>query len=917
ASGFTRPVGTDPDDLVTVPHEMGHQLSARHSFNAKISNCEQRDQSAAIEPGSASTIMGYAGACGDTANLQQVDDSYFNNQTLPDMMSYVANTIGSVGTVSATGNNPPPVTVGPTFTVPSRTPFALTAVGNDPDGDAITYAWEEVDTGTAAPPEGDDGKRPIFRSYAATTTGIRTFPSMQYVLNNVNNPPAPYVSNGNNFIVGEFLPVTTRTMNFRVTVRDNRAGGGGVVDATEQVNVRGDFGPFNVTQPNTAITWTGGSTQTVTWNVANTNQAPINTANVRILLSTDGGNSFPTVLASSTPNTGTANVIAPNIGTATARVRVEAVGNIFFDVSDTNFTITAVNPQGPDLAMGMTHTGNFTTGTNGVYNLTVTNVGTGSTTGPITVTDTLPNGMGFVSGTGTNWACLAVLQNVTCTNVGPIAAGATSAITLTVNVTGAAAGNSNNSATVATNGDSNALNNTATDATLSCAYSLDSNGTTNDPGGFNSAVGVTATAGCTWTAVSNAPWITVLSGSPGNGNGTVRFDVKANDAATTSRSGTILIATQTFTVNQNGDPTAVIISRIAPTSVPVGSGDTTITLTGANFDANATVGILKDGDPGNYSNRASIFVSATQLTVLLPASDLTAPVVYKIRVFGSNNKQSGDALFTVTPAGVARGASAKAPAGRDANVSSQDDSEDDPWIEAEVLNDTNGGDIEMEGETFTANPTAKLMPDVGGGFVGLQVTGASSSDEVTATMFYCKAVTDADKNLLRLWYFKGTKWQPVRDSGGNDPQHNIVGEPGSPNPNGPDLNSSFTVTFDDTSTPKVTELSSGVVFTFALGQFGDLDFNDQVDIVDLVILANGLAGNVPVDHRSADVLLDGQFNVSDLVTLANRLAGNIPELPVVPTPISPPTGPIFNLSPKASSNTIVGGVVRKSRQSKR
>ena len=658
ASGFTKPVGADADDLVTVPHEMGHQLSARHSFNAKISNCEQRDQTGAIEPGSASTIMGYAGAC-TGANLQQVDDAYFNDQTLTEMLDYLTNTIGGVGTISATNNNAPTVTVGPTVTIPARTPFALTAIGADVDGDAITYDWEEFDRGTAAPPEGDDGSRPIFRSYSPTTNPTRTFPSIQYVLGNANNPPTNYVSNGNQFITGETLPITTRSMNFRVTVRDNRTGGGGVVDANQQVNVVATAGPFNVTQPNTAISWNGGSTQNVTWNVANTNATPINAANVRILLSTDGGATFPAVLAANTPNTGTASVVVPNIGTDTARIRVEAVGNIFFDVSDVNFSIVAVNPQGPDLAMSLTHTGNFSTGANGVYNLTVTNVGTGATTGPITVTDTLPAGMAFISGTGNGWSCLAVTQTVTCTNAGPVNPANASNIALVVNITNGAAGNSTNTATVATAGDLNNRNNTATDATLSCGYSLDSNGTTFDPGGFNSAVGVISTVGCSWTAVSNVPWLIVRGGTPGNGNGTLNYEVRANNASTTTRTGTMLIAGQTFTVTQTGDPTAVTISQLTPTSIPVGSGDTTVTLNGANYDAAATVAILKDGAAGDYSNRASTFVNATQMTVVLQAADLVAPAVYRIRVFGTV-KQSNDALFTVTPAGVMRAASAKA-----------------------------------------------------------------------------------------------------------------------------------------------------------------------------------------------------------------------------------------------------------------
>ena len=241
-------------------------------------------------------------------------------------------------------------------------------------------------------------------------------------------------------------------------------------------------------------------------------------------------------------------------------------------------------------------------------------------------------------------------------------------------------------------------------------------------------------------------------------------------------------------------------------------------------------------------------------------------------------------------------------------MSSEIDTDDLPWIEAEAFNDANGGDVELEAETFSANPTPKLMPDVGGGFVGLQVTGATDSDQVAATMFYRQAVTDVDKQNLRLWYFDGTKWQPVHDSGGGAPAHNIVGEPGSPNAHavGEGLNSSFTLTFDNTSSPKVTELSTGVIFTFAISRFGDLNNDDVVDISDLVKMANGLAGNVIVDHRSADVLFDGQFNISDLVTLANFLAGNVKELPLVRSQTKPAGGMTqFSLLNPASINRIV------------
>ncbi len=142
-------------------------------------------------------------------------------------------------------------------------------------------------------------------------------------------------------MVGELLPAITRTMNFQVVVRDNRANGGGINSNSTTVNVDGVSGPFNVTAPNTAVTWAGNSSQTVTWNVAGTTAAPVSAANVKISFSSDGGLTFPTTVIASTANDGTETISVPNIATTQGRIKVEAVDNIFFDMSDANFTVTA------------------------------------------------------------------------------------------------------------------------------------------------------------------------------------------------------------------------------------------------------------------------------------------------------------------------------------------------------------------------------------------------------------------------------------------------------------------------------------------------------------------------------------------------------------------------------------------------
>lgn len=275
--------------------------------------------------------MSYASSClGDnlfTNEPRNAANGYFHIHSLLKIRDHKA-AFSTCGQNITTGNSAPVITTGGTGAIiPALTPFTLTAAATDPNGDALTYSWEEWDQGST-----------IFRSYVPTSSGSRTFPSLTYILNNANNPPV-FV---NGFFSGEALPSVTGTLHFTVTVRDNRSGGGGTAarDQLLDVNVVGTAGPFRVTQPNTPSSLASGSQTTITWNVANTNFAPISTSAVRILLSTDGGNTFPTVLASSTPNDGSHVVTLPNVQTTTARVKVEAVGNIYFDISDTNFAIS-------------------------------------------------------------------------------------------------------------------------------------------------------------------------------------------------------------------------------------------------------------------------------------------------------------------------------------------------------------------------------------------------------------------------------------------------------------------------------------------------------------------------------------------------------------------------------------------------
>jgi reprolysin-like metallo-peptidase family M12B len=329
-----------------VTHEFAHQFSAPHTFNSTTSGCAgQRSASGAYEPGSGSTIMGYS-ICGSD-NIQNLPDLYFHTGSLEQIVSYAAGP-GSCASTTATSNGAPNISPLTNFTIPANTPFALNASVTDPNGDPLTFVWEEFDLGAASPPNTDDGTRPIFRSFLPTSNTTRTFPRLQYILNNANVPPTNYSCGSGTCLTGELLPSTTRSLNFRFTARDNRSSGGGTANSPMQVSVVSTAGPFAVTQPNTAVSWTGGSSQLVSWNVAATASAPINCANVKISLSTDGGNTFPLVVSASTPNDGSENVIIPNSPTSLARIKIEAVGNIFFDISNVNFIITPGSSSHPD-----------------------------------------------------------------------------------------------------------------------------------------------------------------------------------------------------------------------------------------------------------------------------------------------------------------------------------------------------------------------------------------------------------------------------------------------------------------------------------------------------------------------------------------------------------------------------------------
>lgn len=331
-TGLPTPIG-DAFYVDYVAHEMGHQFGGDHPFNGVGDFCSggNRNGPTAYEPGSGSTIMAYAGICG-ADDLQSHSDPYFHAISLQQINAYT-NAGGNCSVNVVNDNQAPVIDTGSLpagYTIPARTPFVLSASASDPDaGDTVTYSWEEWDIGPAAAlAVGDNGSSPIFRAWPPTVSGARMFPKLSTVLTGSAVP-------------GETLPTTTRALKFRMTVRDQRPARGTTQSEDVTVNVVASAGPFQVTAPNTAVSWPQASSQSVGWDVANTTAAPVNCATVDIALSADGGQTFPYTLASGVANSGSASVTVPAIATTRARVSVACASNIFFDISDADFTIPA------------------------------------------------------------------------------------------------------------------------------------------------------------------------------------------------------------------------------------------------------------------------------------------------------------------------------------------------------------------------------------------------------------------------------------------------------------------------------------------------------------------------------------------------------------------------------------------------
>ena len=335
ATGTPTPVG-DSFNVDYVSHEMGHQFGAHHTFNGNQGFCSGNanypatgNLGTSVEPGSGSTIMGYAGIC-SPQNVQTNSDAYFSVDSLLEIDSF----INSLGNCSANvfNNNAAPIIIPlQNYTIPNGTAFVLKGNGTDLNNPSTTtFCWEQTDAQISIqPPLSTNITGPSFRSLTPKISPDRYLPVLSSVIA------------GNLAPTWEVIPTVARTLNFALTVRDNATPNGGQTNTQNMIVTVASVGPFSVLTPNTNVAWLGNSTQTITWNVAGTIANGINTANVKILLSTDGGMTFPTVIAASTSNDGTENINVPNVATSSnCRIMIEGVGNIFYAVNPTNFTVT-------------------------------------------------------------------------------------------------------------------------------------------------------------------------------------------------------------------------------------------------------------------------------------------------------------------------------------------------------------------------------------------------------------------------------------------------------------------------------------------------------------------------------------------------------------------------------------------------
>jgi len=321
-------------------HEMGHQLGSPHSFNNCTGDGNESLQDG-FEPGSGTTIMSYAGLCGQN-NVQSNNDDYYHSGSLLNIYRTTREINGSTCAEEINIDNHEPdiqLDIENGFFIPIGTPFLLTADATDEDGDNMTYSWEQMNTGPLSPLGSPNNNAPLFRVFPPTSEKTRIFPASNRII-------------ANSFRDDEILPTINRDMDFNFVARDNNPEGGTASWQEVSFRATADAGPFRVTYPNTInIEMEQGEEVTVEWDVANTDGSLVNCSAVDIYLSYSGelnsdlDSDDLKLLALSAPNDGSHEVVVPTRISSSARILIRANNNVFFDISNNAvFIVEASTP---------------------------------------------------------------------------------------------------------------------------------------------------------------------------------------------------------------------------------------------------------------------------------------------------------------------------------------------------------------------------------------------------------------------------------------------------------------------------------------------------------------------------------------------------------------------------------------------
>lgn len=323
-SSASSPTGYSFEGIMA--HEIGHQFGATHTFNS--TSCSQNRQNiTAVEPGSGSTIMAYAGLC-SPQNIQMQYDSYFHFVSINQIWDYINNGEGNCGQLVPINNKAPESDQLSNYSLPNSTPFILDIHATDSDNDNLTYTWEQLNNEISiSPPVSNSYVGALFRSLPPSTSSKRYFPNLNTVLN------------GSLSSKWEVLPSVEREATFGVTIRDNNSESGQTTSKETILHFTGNSVPFKLNSQKTTETWFKGESKIINWEVANTNITPVNCQTVNILFSHDGGQTFPIALASGVVNNGSYTIIAPDIITFEGRIKIESVGNIFYAINCKNIYI--------------------------------------------------------------------------------------------------------------------------------------------------------------------------------------------------------------------------------------------------------------------------------------------------------------------------------------------------------------------------------------------------------------------------------------------------------------------------------------------------------------------------------------------------------------------------------------------------